>query len=227
MGRSAKYFTQAEKDAGARQRKKEAASTECFQSLRKAQNHRAYQIRKASAPPKPPKVTLPAFSVPALSAELVALADFLTPQSRHFQLASQSSEVLDGTNYADMELAKWDRPPPYNQPPPQHPGQLADALHGYRLRCQREEEDCRLHRYKTTPLPTFASEVHAELMHHHRRWKELQTSMVGLSGQSVDGHFGLELLRWGARRICQLEKDLASLRKGSDTFLCLYVDRWS
>ncbi|KAF8062350.1 hypothetical protein FPV67DRAFT_1672819 [Lyophyllum atratum] len=245
MGRRAKYLTQDEKFAGANRRRKEAASTAQYviqvslhscisswwasgQTLRKAQNQRAYELRKALAPPKPPKVSLPAFSNPSLSAELIALTDFPTPQSRIFRSAFQSSDALDDTDYSDSELAKWDCLPPYEHHfIPKHPDRLADALHGYRRRRQHEAETQRLRQYKTEPLTNFAIKLHAELVRRHEFWKKIRAAMVGIPGHSILGQLGMELLRWEARCVWHLEKDLASLRDGSDTFLRLYVDRWS
>ncbi|KAF8068717.1 hypothetical protein FPV67DRAFT_1668789 [Lyophyllum atratum] len=229
MGRRAEYITQAERSAGAQRRKKASAATSHGQLLRKAQNQRAYEIRKALAPPKPPKVTLPNFSTVSLSAELISLADFPTPVSYHFRQAVRSSDAFHDTDYSDSELAKWDCPPPYLHPypAPHRPDRLADALHGYRLRAQQEEEDSRLRRYEIEPLGSFAKGVHAELMRRHDQWKRLRRAMAGISEDSIDGHLGMELLRWEARCVCQLQKDLASLRTGSDTFLGLYVDRWT
>ncbi|KAF8069149.1 hypothetical protein FPV67DRAFT_1448950 [Lyophyllum atratum] len=201
MGRRAVYLTQAERSSSAQQRKKASAETAHGQLLRKAQNHRAYEIRKALAPPKPPKVTLPVFSTLSLSAELVSLAEFPTPESYHFRQAVRSSDAFNDTDYSDSELAKWDCPPPYLHPypAPHRPDRLADALHGYRLRTQQEEEDSRLRRYEIEQLTTFAMGVHAELMRRHDHWKKLRKAMSGISEESIDGHLGMGLLRWEAR----------------------------
>ncbi|RDB15507.1 hypothetical protein Hypma_004164 [Hypsizygus marmoreus] len=224
MGRRAKYFTQDEKGVGTRTRKKIYASSPRCQALRTAQNQRAYQIRRETAVPQ---VAVPVLPVPVLSAELLALADMPTPHSRIFHQVCQSSDALDETDYADSELKKWDCSPPYTLLLPRHPDKLYDALQGYRTRLQREEEIRRLHRYETERLDIFATEVHAELVSHYNRWEELRDMLGNISEEGVDGQMGRELLRWEARRVFQLEKDLAALRQGSDTFLCLYVNRWS
>lgn len=108
---------------------------------------------------------------------------------------------------------------------------LTDALHGRRLRQQREYEDRRLERYRaaSSNLATFELEIHALMMEYLKEWEEIGLALKGLAGcdQEFDIRLGQHSREWLARRCFSLYNDLQALRAGSDKFLVVYVDRWS
>ncbi|KAG6905141.1 hypothetical protein DXG01_004558 [Tephrocybe rancida] len=226
MGRRAKYSTLSETHkANQDQRQRYAQTTRC-KELRKAQNNRAYckkQTLSTAAATVPSTLQLP-----TLSLELLELAEFRMPTSRIFSLAMESSGAFEGSNFDDSVLADWDSPPPHRLLPPDvNIDKFRDALLGYRMRRQKEMEVERLRRYESEPLRDFATEVHAELMDCHAQWEGLRRDLEKYHKGGNDRVLGLGLLEWMARRICHLENDFHSLRRGLDQFLGVFVDRWS
>jgi hypothetical protein len=51
------------------------------------------------------------------------------------------------------------------------------------------------------------------------------TSQQGVD--EINQKLGLWRRQWVARRSLGLWKDFEALKRGSDAFLCVYVDRWS
>ncbi|KAG6836051.1 hypothetical protein H0H93_011948 [Arthromyces matolae] len=219
MGRTAKYFTLAEKRVAIKQQRQQYSQTSS------AQNHRTYTKQKelrASASTVPPSL-----QVPDLPCELYELLELPLPTSMSFKDAFRSDEWYDDSDeYNDRVLSAWDMPPPYLASPPENPHRFQDILLAYRLRKRKEAETARLERYRSDPLRDFSSDVHQELMACYEEWKQLSTELK-VMGQGLEREFSLGLLRWRSQRVHYLEEDFNSLRQGFDSFLGVFINRWS
>lgn len=174
--------------------------------------------------------------VPDLPADLIDLANFPLPTSAIFRDAAHSADALEGTNYEDQKLAGFDGYPPYQactdiMPTSHNINDLIDALHGRRLRQQREYEDDRLQLYKAAAsnLDFLEQGVRALMMEFFKEWEEVGLALVGLAGcdREHDIKLGQHSRQWPARRCLDLYDDFQALRAGSDKFLVVYVDCWS
>jgi hypothetical protein len=193
-------------------------------AVRQLQNQRAYQIRRATKNKS--------LVIPKLPAKLIELAARPLPVTYTFRQAACSADSFSDTDYDDAQLQKFDRIPPYPSRLPSHDqARLLDALHGFRLRQQRDYEDARLQRYNTQPADVFMHEVHTELSSYLKKWElcgvALEEMDPDAEGYTFDLMLAWDMQQWIARRSHSLYIDLEALQKGSDKILCEYVNRWS
>ena len=209
------------------------SSQHSYKAIRSQQNQRAYQRRKGAAHASSSDASL---CIPRLPADLVDLADFPLPTSSIFQQAMCSADALEDTDHEDQKLAAFDGCPPYQScqdiiPRSRNMDLLTDALHGRRLRQQREYEDSRLERYRAaaSDLEVFEREIHVLMMKYLTEWEEIGLALKGQVGcdQELNIQLGQHSHKWSARRCLSLYNDLQALQAGSDKFLVVYVDRWS
>jgi hypothetical protein len=73
------------------------------------------------------------------------------------------------------------------------------------------------------------AEVSTEIIAHFLKWEEADCALRGLADTSpmFDIRMGEHWRQWEARRVVLLQEDLEALRRGSDSFLCMYVNHWS
>jgi hypothetical protein len=193
-----------------------------YKAIRTQQNQCAYQRRKGASDASSSDASL---CIPRLPADLIDLADFPLPTSSIFQHAAHSADVLEDTKYEDPKLAIFDGCPPYRScqditPRSHDMDRLTDALHGRRLRQQREYEDSRLAQYRaaasTSDRECFEREIHALMMEYLKEWEDIGIALTGLAGcdQDLNIRLGQHSCRWCARRCFSLCNDLYSCTAG-------------
>jgi hypothetical protein len=72
-------------------------------------------------------------------------------------------------------------------------------------------------------------EVHADIQSYLLDWEMLDHSVKTFQKDESEVHHKVLLYRWQwvACQCYSLGKDFEALKRSSDTFLCVYVDRWS
>ncbi|KDR84202.1 hypothetical protein GALMADRAFT_133554 [Galerina marginata CBS 339.88] len=221
MGRHAKYLTADEHANAALKARQKYALTDRAKAIRSAQNHRAY-VKRTEAK----QLTLKLPKIPRSVRTAAAL-----PLPRSSPLFQRVFNILDNLT-DDADFAGWEHPPPYSVSPYLLEFGLEetiDALHARRLRMQCNDETARLERYKKSPLETFQTEIHTNVLKVLEEWQELGTLLKGCRSSQLDTTMGNHLLQWKARRLVALVEDWKALKQGKDgdKFLSLYLARWS
>ncbi|KAG6810167.1 hypothetical protein H0H92_013031 [Tricholoma furcatifolium] len=250
MGRRAKHSTHAGTLAASKRRQQDYFQSDRFvvpvrlpiyqsngkrfrgRELRSLQNRRAYLKRKCNSsttstpPPLQPSSTPPLLQPPNLPDDLYDMGNLPLPTSYEFKDALESGYFYEDSDWNDEALASWLSPPPYTLLPSGDPERFLDVLMGYRLRMLKEEEVARLDRFEGNASHDSLAEVHAELVVHYNRWKELRIA-VGNMKRGLGACLGVSFVQWEARRVCLLEQDFSALRHGLDALFRLFVDRWT
>ncbi|KII90686.1 hypothetical protein PLICRDRAFT_28662 [Plicaturopsis crispa FD-325 SS-3] len=177
--------------------------------VRREQNHRAYRAlhgRKAA-----PSLTTSTVTE-SISSAIRALAAFPLPTSSSlFNEAARSADALDESDF----LTIWDAPPPYTSAPPPdtfreraYTENLANVMHGRRLRQQREGRQRRMTSLQVRGRAAVREEVAGMLEDALQSWATLRAGLEAVSDCERHVQMAELNLRWQARLICGWQDEL-------------------
>ncbi|KAF9231590.1 hypothetical protein BU15DRAFT_68209 [Melanogaster broomeanus] len=215
MGRRAKYWSLAEKQAARRAQQRSYARTSNYRARkqRSSQNHTAYMKRIADS--ELIKPSLPS----VLPLALIALAVAPLPDSPLFRQALYDAEALD-----ESELRHWDNDPPYLQPEPANTVEegrftknLVDVMLGHRLHLENEARQYRACRHAAGGGGELATELHTIATKTFREWVHLHSILPNCKARR-HRELAESLLQWRARIVYSYGNEVKQLERGGNPY---------